>query len=159
MSASVSGEIKAEPNLTPLLDVVFQLITFFMLCINFSQENFDSRVRLPVSGSAKPVEAESATGAPEDRLVLNIDRQGHLLMLGKTMGIEDAIKQIKTEAKLIKENFEIAGKKVDPAKGLPTTVVVRGDRDTHFTELFQLITACQANGFRKFEFKAMSSEE
>ena len=49
MSASMSAE-KAEPNLTPLLDVVFQLITFFMLVINFSNENYDARVRLPVAG-------------------------------------------------------------------------------------------------------------
>ena len=30
MAASTSSELRAEPNLTPLLDVVFQLITFFM---------------------------------------------------------------------------------------------------------------------------------
>ena len=28
-------KVKAEPNLTPILDMVFQLITFFMLVINF----------------------------------------------------------------------------------------------------------------------------
>ena len=54
MSASMNSDVKAEPNLTPLLDVVFQLITFFMLVINFSQDNFDSRIRLPVAGSARP---------------------------------------------------------------------------------------------------------
>ena len=61
MAASMSSEFKAEPNLTPLLDVVFQLITFFMLVINFSSENYDQRVRLPVAESARPVEDE-ATG-------------------------------------------------------------------------------------------------
>ena len=49
----MSSEFKAEPNLTPLLDVVFQLITFFMLVINFSSENYDQRVRLPVAESAR----------------------------------------------------------------------------------------------------------
>ena len=44
MSASdEQRDCKAEPNLTPLLDVVFQLITFFMLVINFSNDNFDSK--------------------------------------------------------------------------------------------------------------------
>ena len=60
MSASMSTEFKAEPNLTPLLDVVFQLITFFMLVINFSSENYDQRVRLPVADSARPVEDDAA---------------------------------------------------------------------------------------------------
>jgi len=52
----MGSEMKAEPNLTPLLDVVFQLITFFMLLINFSTENYDQRVRLPVAGTARPIE-------------------------------------------------------------------------------------------------------
>ena len=51
MSASGSKAVSAEPDLTPLLDVVFQLITFFMLVINFSNDNYDQRVRLPVAVS------------------------------------------------------------------------------------------------------------
>ena len=60
----LSTELKAEPNLTPLLDVVFQLITFFMLVINFSSENYDQRVRLPVAESARPVE-DAASRSPK----------------------------------------------------------------------------------------------
>ena len=56
MSAPMVGQLRAEPNLTPLLDVVFQLITFFMLVINFSAGNHDQRIKLPVAGSARPVE-------------------------------------------------------------------------------------------------------
>ena len=32
---SAQGLEGAEPNLTPMLDMVFQLVTFFMLVINF----------------------------------------------------------------------------------------------------------------------------
>ncbi len=69
--SAMNTELKAEPNLTPLLDVVFQLITFFMLMINFSSDNYDRRVTLPVAGSARPVEDDQQVA--EDRLVLNID--------------------------------------------------------------------------------------
>jgi len=54
MSGSVPGGLKAEPNLTPILDMVFQLITFFMLVINFKAAELDLSLRLPVIGSAKP---------------------------------------------------------------------------------------------------------
>ncbi len=56
MSKSITSELSAEPDLTPLLDIVFQLITFFMLVINFTADNYDRRVHLPVAGSARPVE-------------------------------------------------------------------------------------------------------
>ena len=39
MSGSMSSEASAEPNLTPMLDLVFQLITFFMLTTAFSKPN------------------------------------------------------------------------------------------------------------------------
>src|SRR3954470_2776054 len=156
MAASVSGEVSATPNLTPLLDVVFQLITFFMLVINFSSENYDQRVRLPVAGSARPLDGTKVT---EDRLVLNIDRDGHLLMSGEVFDPERAVREIHFHADLIKLNAKAAGVKVDPAQGLPTTVVLRADRATAFAQLFRMITACQAEGFRKFDLKAMSAAQ
>jgi feruloyl esterase len=42
-----------EPNLTPILDMVFQLITFFMLVINFQAAAVDMSLKLPVVGSAR----------------------------------------------------------------------------------------------------------
>jgi biopolymer transport protein ExbD len=146
---------KAEPNLTPLLDVVFQLITFFMLVINFSNENYDARIRLPVAGSARPLD-EADKSAMEDRLVLNVDKQGHLLMSGQLLTTTKALQEIKHQADLVKLNVKAAGLKPDPSGGLPTTIIVRADKDTPFSSLYTLITACQANGFRKFALKAMS---
>jgi biopolymer transport protein ExbD len=154
MSASTSAD-SAEPNLTPLLDVVFQLITFFMLVINFSSENYDARVRLPVAGSARPVE-DGEKAAMEDRLVLNVDRQGHLLMSGQVLTTTKALQEIKHQADLVKLNVKAAGLKPDSSGGLPTTIVLRADKDTPFSSLYSLITACQANGFRKFALKAMT---
>jgi biopolymer transport protein ExbD len=146
---------KAEPNLTPLLDIVFQLITFFMLVINFSNENYDARVRLPVAGSARPTE-EGEKAAAEDRLVLNVDRQGHLLMSGQLLPASKALQEIKHQADLVKLNLKAAGLKPDASGGLPTTIIVRADRDTPFSSLYTLISACQSNGFRKFALKAMT---
>ncbi len=69
MSGSLPGGPKAEPNLTPILDMVFQLITFFMLVINFKAAELDLSLQLPVLTSAKPL-------PPDQRgvkmLVLNV---------------------------------------------------------------------------------------
>jgi biopolymer transport protein ExbD len=152
--ATFGTEIKAEPNLTPLLDVVFQLITFFMLVINFSTENYDQRVRLPVAESARPV--EDAQQIAEDRLVLNIDQDGHLLINGEVQPLHRAIQTIKHQADLVKLNLKVGGVKLDANGGLPTTIVLRADKETSFASLNNLIKACQNNGFRKFALKAMT---
>jgi biopolymer transport protein ExbD len=72
MSASMQHAASAEPNLTPLLDMVFQLITFFMLVINFKSASLDLSLKLPVVGSARPVE----TMGQEELLILNVNSRG-----------------------------------------------------------------------------------
>jgi biopolymer transport protein ExbD len=154
MAGSTSTELRAEPNLTPLLDVVFQLITFFMLVINFSSENYDQKIRLPKASSARPV--EDNTRISEDRLVLNIDKDGHLIMAGVALPLHKSAESIKHQADLVKLNLKAAGQKPDPSGGLPTTIIFRADRDTAFSSIIGLITACQNNGFRKFALKALN---
>jgi biopolymer transport protein ExbD len=157
MSAITGSEMRAEPNLTPLLDVVFQLITFFMLVINFSNDNYDARIKLPVAGSARPLDDPSKAG--EDRLVLNIDKRGQLLFNGKVLSGGQAIEQIKFEAQLARLNRKtLRGKKDDPNEALPTRIVIRADRDTPFSQFYYILTACQTNGFHKFDLKAMTGE-
>jgi biopolymer transport protein ExbD len=136
-----------------LLDVVFQLITFFMLVINFTNDNYDQRIKLPVAGSARPLDDPRA--AEEDRLVLNIDNHGDLLLNGKTLHGNAVAEQIKFEAQLVRLNKKaVAAKGQDD--GLPTRIVIRADRDAECGPIYSIINACQANGFRKFDFKAMT---
>ncbi|MFN9976417.1 MAG: ExbD/TolR family protein, partial [Phycisphaerae bacterium] len=40
--------------MTPMIDVVFQLISFFMMISNFEQDKADERVSLPKDQLAKP---------------------------------------------------------------------------------------------------------
>ncbi len=154
MSASLGNDLRAEPNLTPLLDVVFQLITFFMLVINFSQDNFDSRIKLPVAGSARP--QDDAARLAEERLVLNVDSQGHLLFNGRSLSTDEAIRTIKLEAQIARANIRALKGNVAPNVELPARVVIRADRDTPFSALFSLINTCQTNGYQKFDLKAMN---
>ena len=59
---SKSSETSLEPNLTPILDMVFQLITFFMLVINFKGGALDLSLELPVLGSARPLDTNGVEG-------------------------------------------------------------------------------------------------
>jgi biopolymer transport protein ExbD len=154
MAGNVSSEIKAEPNMTPLLDVVFQLITFFMMVFKISGENFDQRVHLPVAGSARPLEGQALT----DKIILNIDRRGHLFWNGKDLDIDQAIKELRTQGQLVRLNLKIQNKEVKEGENLPTTIIFRADKSVPFTQIYRYITACQANGFVKFALKAMTGE-
>lgn len=152
MSASMSHEASSEPNLTPVLDMVFQLITFFMLVINFKSASLDQSLKLPVVGSARPVD----TKGQEDLLVLNVNPKGQLTVYGVPKDVESYIGGEAQASLLLARKTNPNAKLGDE---LPTTVVIRADKATPFHLLNQVIEACQKNGFRKFALKAMNREE
>lgn len=152
MSASMSHGSSAEPNLTPMLDMVFQLVTFFMLVINFKAASLDLTLKLPVVGSAKPVD----TKGQEELLILNIDTQGRLNVYGTPKPDINGYIAGEAQASLLAARRN----KPDIKSGdeLPTTVVVRADKSTTFNLLYKVIKICQDHGYRKFALKAMNKE-
>jgi biopolymer transport protein ExbD len=151
VSASNYHDASAEPNLTPILDMVFQLITFFMLVINFKSAQIDMNLKLPVVGSARPVD----TKGQQDLLVLNIDKSGQLTVYNLPKDIDS---YIASEAQSSLLAARQRNPELEPGDELPTTVVIRADRATPFKVLNRVIRACQKNGFRNFSLKAMDKE-
>ena len=61
-------------DMTPMIDMTFQLITFFMFVMNFSEAEQDERIQLPLSQLAKPVE-----GAIETPITLQLTNSGSII--------------------------------------------------------------------------------
>ena len=142
----------AKPNLTPILDMVFQLITFFMLVINFKSAALDLSLKLPVVGSARPVD----TKGQESLLILNIDTQGDIIVYGNKKPVKQ---YIAGEAMAALIGAKRAQPDLEFGQELPTMVVIRADRSTPFHALNRVIMECQTNGFRKFALKAVNRED
>jgi len=140
--------VEGECDLTPMLDMVFQLITFFMLVSNFKAASIDMTLKLPVVGSARPVD----TKGQEKFLVLNIDKAGDLKIYGIS---KDVTAYIAGEAAGVRRENRDLG----PKDELPVTVVIRADRATPFKKLNVIIKSCQDNGFLKYALRAKDKEE
>jgi biopolymer transport protein ExbD len=147
-----SSEQFTQPNLTPILDMVFQLITFFMLVINFKSAALDRDLKLPVLGSARPLDTEGQ----EDLLVLNIQANGQLKVYGKTREIQS---YIAAEARQAEIRMKEKNKAFKPGDELSATVVIRADRSTPFDLLNNIIKICQKHNYRKFALKAVNRRE
>ncbi len=143
---------EGKPNLTPILDMVFQLITFFMLVINFKAASMDLNLKLPVVGSARPVDTKGQTSL----LVLNVDQKGDLKVYGRPQPVAEYIAR---EAHIELMAARMTADDLAAGKELPTTVVIRADRATPFRFLNRVLQECQKNGFRRFALKAMNKEE
>jgi biopolymer transport protein ExbD len=89
-------------------------------------------------------------------LVFNINKEGQLIWDAKPLPMELALRQIHTVGVLTRQEASLGKNKLKPGDPLPTTVILRADRETEFAKLFALISACQAEGFQKFSMKAMT---
>jgi biopolymer transport protein ExbD len=149
MSASLEHGSNAEPDLVPMLDMVFQLITFFMLVINFKAAAMDLDLQLPVVGSARPVDSGGA-----DLLVLNVNDKGELRVYGQQ--IVEIEQYLNGEAMASLMDAQRQNPELKYGDDLPSMVVVRADKRTPFHLLNKIVKACQENGYRSFALKAMN---
>ena len=141
---------RAEPNLTPLLDMVFQLITFFMLVINFKGASMDLTLKLPVLGSARPLERHGKL----EPLLLNVDSQGRVNAYGQKVEVE---KYVSKEARLLRDQIRIMGIPTENNE-LPVAVIIRADRTAPFHLVNHVLKVCQDEGYRQFSLSAMTKE-
>jgi biopolymer transport protein ExbD len=140
--------LKAEPNLVPLLDLVFQLIMFFMICVNFVSEQVNKDIQLPVSQSARAMDKGEV-----DVLFLNMDRDGNLMISGQprplnTHGeIQYYLRQQYSDAE---RTAKEAGDKTGKVK---TAVIIRADENATYAQVYDLMQACKTAGFRKLQLR------
>lgn len=151
MQSSSKTEVQAEPNLVPLLDLVFQLIMFFMVCVNFVSQQVNEDIKLPVAQSARPMDKTEV-----DVLFLNVDQNGKLIVPGRDQPLTTLpqmrvyLRQVHDDAKrVLQEGGDKSGK-------VKTTVVIRGDRRTTYQKIFDLMQLCKEVGYQKLQLRALT---
>ena len=64
-------------NMTPLIDMVFLLLIFFLVATTIAQEERDAKVNLPQATMEKPL------SAPPRQLIINILQDGQVTVAGR----------------------------------------------------------------------------
>ena len=134
-----------EADLTPMIDMTFQLIAFFMVIINFAQTEQHAKIKLPVSSLVKPPEQPF-----EHQLVVHLTREGRAIISGQEMAIDGLRIILDGEAR----SLQLTQSRVSSA-----TVVIRAHRKAAAGEVQRLIKKCQESGFEKFALRAKGSTD
>ncbi|GAB5403982.1 MAG: biopolymer transporter ExbD [Aureliella sp.] len=130
---------KAEADLTPMIDMTFQLIAFFMVLINFSQSEQNDKVKLPSSELAKPVEA------PIDYpIIVHLTSTGTVVIGGDEVTIETLGSRMSPEIAMLK----LDGKTVKDAN-----IIIRGHETVPGGRVQDLVSKCQDLGFEQFALR------
>ena len=87
------GQAAGLINMTPMIDVVFQLLLFFLVASRFADEERQLKVMLPQASEAKSLLAKV------DLFTVNVDRQGDYFVDGRSVSpgqLEGRLRQLAT---------------------------------------------------------------
>lgn len=152
MSHAISTSTqKCEPNLTPLLDMVLQLLMFFILCANFATTQVNETIKLPVMQSAVPADKRET-----DLLYLNLKDDGALEVLGK-----DPMRKPQEVRSFLRtyRDDTLRAQGTEKLGDLRTIIVLRADKNADYKDVFQLLHWCKEVGYRKYQMRAMTRTE
>jgi biopolymer transport protein ExbD len=132
---------RSETDMTPILDMTFQLTFFFMLTLNFSSDIQSDQVRLPASEIAMPAE-----GVLENSITVQTLSTGLVLFGGDTMAVGALRHPLQREKTVIRSVLHRKVKDV--------TIIIRADRDVPAGKVQEVLSICQQLGFERFVLRA-----
>ena len=115
-------------NLTPMIDIVFLLIIFFMVGTRFSEIEQQYDIELPTAAAVQPM-----TSRP-DAMVLNVARSGTITLSGEVISIEQLQKRL--------DDARIAYPE--------QAVLIRGDGDGMYQTVIDVMDVCHRAKIHKF---------
>ena len=130
----------AEGDLTPMIDMVFQLIAFFMVLINFAQTESNDKVVLPNSQLVKPPEAPL-----EYPIILHVAKDGLVVVSGEDYTADTLPTGLKLELAVIKSENKFA---------TDANVIIRAHKDCAAGDVQEIIRVCQEENLENFALRA-----
>ncbi|MCA9148970.1 MAG: biopolymer transporter ExbD [Planctomycetales bacterium] len=115
-------------SLTPLIDVVFLLLIFFLVATRFAEEDRELDVKLPTASEAKPLMLK-----PKD-IELSIDEAGNYYL-----GAGHGMSYTEVEAALANAAVN---------NPLSQTVVIRAHQGCRWNDVARVMNACYRAGLR-----------
>jgi biopolymer transport protein ExbD len=135
----------SEADMTPMIDMTFQLIAFLMVLVNFSAEAVSTRVVLPESELARPPEKTPE----ENKIVIQLDKEG-LIVFGADTVSNESLKSI-----LRNEAYLLTTKDLSPSEA---TIIIRAHRDCPTGKVQEVIKTCQELKFDRFILRAKEKD-
>ena len=124
MIRAPSPSTDATIEITPMIDMVFLLLIFFLVATTFQQTERELDIALPHAAAATPISAALR------EMVVNVAADGSIIVAGETI-----------EPARLSEMLESA-LAVNPEQ----KVSVRGDRGTPYANVVRVLDLCKAAG-------------
>jgi biopolymer transport protein ExbD len=138
MSVTINkGRLGAGLEMTPMIDIVFLLMIFFLVSSKLDEADRAIDVVLPDASAAKPL-----TTRPRE-LVINIDRAGNYFSGARPVRLEE-LEQVLVQAATDNPQRQ--------------TVILRGDEEVPHKFVVAAMNACVQAGIDDYQVQATNDE-
>lgn len=132
--SSVAGTL----SLTPLIDVVFLLLIFFLVTSEFEEEERKLNIVLPTATSAVPM-----TGKPRE-IVIDVDADGQVYLRGTPTDLSEL------------ESLLAAAVAKNPTN---QSAIIRADRSSSFQPVVSVMDVCNRTGISDYSVTTQEGPE
>lgn len=143
-ATAAGAEEELQVDMSPMIDMVFLLLIFFIVASTVIVVKQDPEVKPPVAKFSK--KAKDGKG----RIVINVREDGTFLAETATMTFDDS----KAIQEYIKEK-----KAIEEGKGLTPVIHLRGDKNTSFRYVRTVIRAAAIAGVDNVIFSVYGFEK
>jgi biopolymer transport protein ExbD len=130
-------------NVTPLIDIVFLLIIFFLVASHFVRAENKESVDLP-----KATQADDQAEESPNRLVVTVTADHRLHVGGRVVSF-DELEQMISEG----------GTTDNPDEGHPFEVRIRGDKSVPYSVIEPIMLACARAGVTSLKYSVLFARE
>ncbi len=123
-------------DFVPMVDVLFNLLIFFLLATSLQQTEREMKIALPQAAAAGPLSAALR------EIIINIDAQGTVIVGGQTIAPTELAEMIR------------AAVTVNPDQ----KVSVRGDRTTAYENVSRVLDICKGSGVQEPYLETVPTE-
>jgi biopolymer transport protein ExbD len=145
-----------EMDMTPMIDVVFQLIIFFVLITDMTQSELEE-LKLPVAKNAVQDKPDPKVVRP----VLNILPDGTMITKKRTLYFPEKDDLTETERYLADQSRLMPWKfDKDVGADLPQNpLLIRADKNTEFKYIQRVMEICGKKGIQIWKLQLAASED
>ena len=125
-------------NMTPMIDIVFLLIIFFIVSSHLARQETQLDLALPAAASGhEPLDDDAR------RLVVNVSAAGEIQLAGVALSVDELGQKIQFESQRTKGDLEVR---------------IRGDRQVPYRVVEPIMVACARAGVWKVTFAVVERE-
>jgi biopolymer transport protein ExbD len=126
-------------NMTPMIDVIFQLIIFFLVSSHLAKQEAQLELPLPIAESGRaPTVDESPTP-----VIVNVLEDGAILVAGRSLSVDDLEERLRT---------------IQTQRGT-TEVKIRAHRQVVYRHVEPIMLACHRSGMRQITYSVYRSRD